>query len=527
MKPYAKSICLLIAIILFSACGADYASTVLNTDQLLENEHIEPIEKNIPADEQTGNIFVPELTLVDVFAIANERRQSVKQPDILAAQELLKGYTPGIINVEDLTGGNLKLSLSREEAIFDAEKYFSMLRHTYGGYTYFGGDEIFLPIFDDIIEALSKQEEWPTMKFVDEIHSQLSRVIFDNHLFIDMKIYAVEYDFYAWEMPFDKNGDRFLKRDSGLHVAEIEGYDLDEVFRLAVNEEGEFFYIPIFMEPKNLSGNLCITVIYDNGDKEIVSLKNPNRRGWPLQDSMLRYKDDIPIVVLRKMYNPFVGGGLGGNSSNANMEDAIRFLSFAEELKDENVIIIDIRSNQGGYSILSNKWLYLLTGEIVPNNFLRVHYDLNKLVDLTETLMQQEEDIINNPYYDLTVESLDQMVPFGEDHFISNPPDRIISNDKLIIFLIDRYVYSAGEVFTDLINSIENTLVIGQNTAGTLITGGFITYYLPNSNVAFSITHSFHIFDEAYFREGVGIAPDVWVVGDASKAALAILGSNE
>jgi hypothetical protein len=498
MKHYAKSICLLIAIIFFSACGADYAST-----------------------------DVPELTLGDVLAIANERRQSVKQPDILAAQELLKGYTPEVINVGDLTGGNIKLSLSREEAIFDAERYFSMLRHTYGGYTYFGGDEVFLPIFDDIIDALSKQEEWPTMKLVDEIHSRLSKVIFDNHLVIDMKAYAVEYDFYAWEIPFDKNGDRFLKRESGLYVAEIEGHDLDEVFRLAVNEEGEFFYIPVFMEPKHLSSDLCITVIYDNGDKEIVSLKKPNRRGWPLQDSMLRYKDGIPIVVLRKMYNPFVRGEITGTSSIANMEDAMRFLSFAEELKDENAIIIDIRSNQGGTGYLSNIWLYLLTGEIVPNNFLGVHYDINKLVDLTEALMQQEEDIINNPYYDLAAEAFDQMEPFGEDHFISNTPDRIISNDKLIILLIDRYVYSAGEVFTDLINNMENTLVIGQNTSGTLITGGFITYYLPNSNVAYSITHSFHIFDEAYFREGVGIAPDVWVIGDASKAALAILGSNE
>ena len=102
-------------------------------------------------------------------------------------------------------------------------------------------------------------------------------------------------------------------------------------------------------------------------------------------------------------------------------------------------------------------------------------------------------------------------------------PDIDVPNDKLIILLIDRYAASAGENFTDQILSLENTLVIGQNTAGVLLTGGMDQFFLPNSDIQIDMGIIYNIWDEAHFKEGAGISTDVWVIGDALQAALAML----
>jgi C-terminal processing protease CtpA/Prc len=82
---------------------------------------------------------------------------------------------------------------------------------------------------------------------------------------------------------------------------------------------------------------------------------------------------------------------------------------------------------------------------------------------------------------------------------------------------------SAAEIFADKMLNLENTLIIGQNTAGFLIAPGNVPYYLPNSGIPFvaGIEHFMH--PAGNFYEGIGIAPDVWVIGDALTAALAMV----
>jgi C-terminal processing protease CtpA/Prc len=202
------------------------------------------------------------------------------------------------------------------------------------------------------------------------------------------------------------------------------------------------------------------------------------------------------------------------------------------------VIIVDIRANGGGSCELTKIWLYLLTGEIVPNNYLSVSYAAEPFEDTYDELFVQvllhhfegsTLEMHNNKWSDLVLEMI-PMIPtlsrsarFGDFHSISDQMDRVVANDKLIILLINRADGSAAEQFTDLIMSMENTLVIGQNTSGTLVTGSMLVLYLPNSNIQVTMPMDFNLFDEAYFLEGIGIAPDVWVVGDSLKAALAIL----
>ncbi|MCL2717701.1 MAG: S41 family peptidase [Lachnospiraceae bacterium] len=528
MKLFIKLICLLISVLLLSACASNVSSSDVVNSDIVNNE---PIEIAAVVDEQTEITAIPKLILDDVLAMAYEYRLRNNRPDLSVAHELTKGYTPGSVNADMLLGvasDNVvhHRLLTREEAVHDAQLYFDMLRYAYAGYPYFGGDEVFLPIFNEIMKVLSEQEEWPRRLFTDLLYNKLSAVIFDNHLYFDTRVYAAEYNFFAWEIPFDKDDNRYYRRDTGLYIKEITGYDLDEVFRLSMNEEGEFFYIPVFVEPKGVDISLNITVIYENDDDEIINIRRHNPARWPLKGSELGYENNVPIITLRVMSDPFHDDWYG-----LGKENAACFLSFADDLRNEDIIIIDIRSNRGGAGNLPAMWLYSLTGEIVPKNHIRIYTQVYSLDELSfeaeqkiEIRQQQSDDLLNHHYYEL-VKPFNQWEPFGDNHFIAlDILDQIVASDKLIVLLIDRYVGSAGEVFADLIYNMENTLVIGQNTAGCLITGGFNNYNLPYSNLDFSISSIINIFDETFYREGIGIAPDVWVVGDALKAALAMLG---
>ncbi|MCL2285617.1 MAG: Gfo/Idh/MocA family oxidoreductase, partial [Firmicutes bacterium] len=100
-----------------------------------------------------------------------------------------------------------------------------------------------------------------------------------------------------------------------------------------------------------------------------------------------------------------------------------------------------------------------------------------------------------------------------------------IENDRLIILLTDRFTASAGDAFADLMLNMENTLIIGQNTAGILLTCMMYTRLsLWRSGVPFGFGATIHIHPEGHLPEGIGIAPDLWVNGDALTAALALLG---
>ena len=98
--------------------------------------------------------------------------------------------------------------------------------------------------------------------------------------------------------------------------------------------------------------------------------------------------------------------------------------------------------------------------------------------------------------------------------------DKFVSNENLLIILANKNTGSAGEMFVDLAHNVENTIIVGTNTAGVLIgdSTGYIT--LPNSKVPVTFGTGLSFFPENYFEEFVGFMPDLWVSGDAEEAVL-------
>ncbi|MDR2167733.1 MAG: hypothetical protein LBE35_07795 [Clostridiales bacterium] len=203
------------------------------------------------------------------------------------------------------------------------------------------------------------------------------------------------------------------------------------------------------------------------------------------------------------------------------MAEGRAFLSFAEELRDEPVIILDLRGNGGGNGFMGQRWFYALLGENVPANFVRLtaeQYAGPRIVPPENTHHDRREDI----------EQFTHERDFYGHALIEGPKDRIVPNERLIIILADRGAASAGEGMVDLAFNMENTLVIGQNTSGA---HAFNRSYpqgrtLPRSGIYFGFGRSMTLWPENHFAEGIGLAPDIWAQGDALAAALQLIINN-
>jgi len=458
------------------------------------------------------------ITFEDVLSTANQRRANIARPSEDRLLELIQIQEP-LNEPVDLSRfterGDSLVWITSDEAIYDVQTFFALLRDVYGAYTYFGGDAVFVPVMNDIIEELSEREQWAMPLFTQILLENLSQVIEDNHFWLYNQPLGIEYHFYIWEEPFDKTNNGFRHRESGRYVIEVVGFDKYDVFRLTMDEEGDFFYMPIVAQ-NSLGESVSLFtfhIIFDDGEEERLLL-NQNWQRLNYEESSLRFEGDIPIVTIRAMGFPDV---FDEEKDILDNQSARNFLLFAEQLQDEPVVIIDIRSNFGGNGFLAPMWLHRLTGEIVPRNFFG-------LTRIDSYIAPQEwYDLWYIPDEDLqtylTYEAL------GDYHTLSyTNPYRVVPNEQLLILLVDSYTASAGDDFADLVLSLENTLIIGQNTAGMLLTNSFaINMYLPYSGVPFTFGPTLFVHSEGHLPEGLGIAPDIWVMGDALTAALAML----
>ena len=474
-----------------------------------------------------GDTRYAALTLEDVLAIAQYRREGVIRP----GDERLAGLTEGrprqTVNVAALLVPVEQAEIiSSADAIYDIVLFFNLLREVYGAYFYFGGDEVFFPIRDQIIDTLSTQDYWEYHGFIYMLYRALAPVINDSHFRLDVWAMGNTYHFFQdiSIVPFGRSENGFYKKETGLYVEEIisEGQSLvlDEIFRLSLNNLGEFYYSPVIMLPFAVNSPLTImiTVVYANGEEGGLRLTRIPATMMAQQPASLEYHDGIPVVNLGMlMGNPFAMGE--GFWADAH-EDALRFISFAYELQDEPVIIVDIRSNLGGFPQPGFMWLYQIIGEVIPINSIGVSV---QDVDMLTWPDMDEEHFLYIPY-DITVKYLGYE-QLDELHVVAGIiPERIVPNNQLLIFLTDRWTASAGEMFADAAFNIENTLIIGQNTMGALFNNvNYMELYLPNSGLSFGLGRTTFINPEGHLPEGIGIAPDIWVTGDALAAALTML----
>jgi len=484
---------LLVAIIIISACGR------ISSDTEIES-------------------FTP-LALQDALDSANLRREGIVKPDYTALLPLIYGRAPRrdkpyLIRLDDYA--SINATVAKHDALEDTWALYNQLREGYTGYIYFGGDEVFFPVFEAIeAELLSlENNEISTDIFAYILHNHLSKVIHDRHFVIwDYAMNRDMFFYYGQSLYYEKSSSGFRNRNTGQYLKEIVGYEIEAVMKLYMDKSGEMFYRPVFLIAKYKT-SMQAMFIYETEEIE-RSFFMEEALARSLQLPSLEFFCDIPVVTIMSM-------GSDRNPNSHNIEHVAPFLSFAEYLQEEPVVIVDLRGNGGGNGVMPTRWLYALTGNIVRRNHITLRSeDYNPLVN------HPTRGFGNSPHRSNRVNTsrfFTKVEPFGDIHTISNAEEReLIERESILILIVDRYTASAGEVMVDLVFNITNTLVVGSPTMGALAFGAPAWWALPNSNIPVFISQDMNIWPEGHFAEGVGIKPDIWVDGDALTATLALL----
>ncbi|MCL2415283.1 MAG: hypothetical protein FWD01_00560, partial [Defluviitaleaceae bacterium] len=286
---FAMLMTLAAATLMVAACQEQETTSMTETEY--ETTQIsETLETQEETEEQEteGERIPPEIVEFDLHSlleIANRRRLELIRPDAELLRELTAGRAPETINIEEFwqeRQHQFRIEISLEEALEDLSAFFDVIQQVYGSYTYFGGDEVFIPVFDNIIEEVSQNEQNGTVsisRFADIVYRQLDDVIFDNHFFFNGNVLGIRHNFFRTNSLFDKiSTGEFYHRESGKIVVAIENHDINQIMRLSTDEDGNIFYSPIVYRDE-ISMHYAINMIFEDGTSQelLLNIFSPRR----------------------------------------------------------------------------------------------------------------------------------------------------------------------------------------------------------------------------------------------------------
>ncbi|OUQ33165.1 S41 family peptidase [Faecalibacterium sp. An122] len=434
---------------------------------------------------------IPQPTLEELLDEVNAEHQSIQRDELdptpylrtslsLEDQSKAREYM-----TETFSDYDPDLKLDHSQAVEDVNYLFEACYYAYGLYDYFGGHPAFDAAQEAILHDLEDQDTVTCQQLEQIIASHLG-FIKDGHFSINQNHPA------PFQIPFFFRQTAFLKTENsyqtvdGKTVESVENHaDLDELFKRSISKQGQIVYYPVLLKEAMFDGqsefekHTCdeeLTVHYTDGTTETLTAEPWKQYFEQLsknKNTELRQTKEIPVFQF--------------NNFNTEYRDEI--LDGAEQLKDEPVSMLDLRSNTGGDSTIGNQWLstYGNTGRSFPSN--------------------------NESFSTLN----------GKSSGVSLP-DKWISHDNLLILLAGKVSGSAAEDLIENACNLENVLIVGENTFGSLLANaGYIE--LPNSKcgVTMSASSVFLHPNNEPSEEFQGFEPDLWVPADEAEELAAKL----
>ncbi len=397
-------------------------------------------------------------------------------------------------------------ALTYDEISEDVNYLFKCLKDGYGLYNYFGGDDIFDTYKDKLLEKYKNANSISINVFFNDLIENLA-FIKDFHF----KIYGettnkekLAYIFDEYE--FQKINGKYINSSNGKAVLSFnESKELDDIFKLSISSDGTLVYYPIIISDEI---NYSINIKYSDESEENI-LYTTDRYSYKLNDEIkLDIKSEIPIIRVTRM----------GFDQSVNGDNARKFLEYATQYKDEKIVIVDLRNNFGGNGMLPQKWMMNFTSKFVPTNFSSLKYvtmeQIKKYIYPLSNNYQPIDELVNIYGFEQISDSFSKALC---------QKDEFISNDNLLIILVNKQTFSAGEMFVDIAHNLENTIIVGTNTAGGLTGDNVGSITLSNSKIPVSFGNGLSFFPKNYFEEFVGFKPDLWVKGDAEEAVLKLI----
>lgn len=502
VKQWKRNLAVLLACGLLAGCAAPPAPRPIPA----------PAESSAAEPPEAAESDLSDTSMKQFMEEINQAHQAIQKPVIKFANYLHEASSDdlNLFEYQQERDFDSELPMTMEEVREDADILFRALQTAYGPYYHFGGDEAFGAAKAALLEDCAKETPLTAGYFAEAIPRHLS-FMGDGHFNVNGQRVSQPYLGYAYtQVPFIKTVEGYMALNEKNIVASVEGWELDELFRRSIMQDGSVVWYPVVMTESQ--GDLewkpdDITVHFTDGSQRTLSA-DPWESWYEESERTvdLQYNQGVPVLFVRNM----------GFDEAIDDELGRRFLEYAAELKDEPALIIDLRSNGGGNSILPLKWFQEYAGQFVPTNYQGIAY-------WTEQDMREYCADRSNPYYTSweSMTGLAAQIPISDAYMkCFDQPDAFIPNDRLLILLTGKNTASAAETFTDVAHNLENTLVIGQNTYGMLTSNAYTVIYLPNSGASVGLGSDLNFFPEGDFEEFKGYQPDLWTNGDAEEAAV-------
>ena len=374
--------------------------------------------------------------------------------------------------------------LSLEEAEEDVNYLFDAFYYDFAFYDYFGGHTVFDQAKAEILQELQAKDSL-TCKDLQEILVKHLTFIKDGHFNINQNFPAEK------DIPFFFRQVTFVKTDSGYQdskgktVVSVDGHpDLDALFKRSISKEGYLVYYPVLLKKAKFDGtewdkHVCdeqLTVHYADGSTDVLTADTWSQYYKDLpkgQNTNLRQTDGIPVFQFNHFDPSFL------EETNAA----------AAQMSNAEISMLDLRSNVGGYEEVAHQWINRYSRQRVFGNGVR--YSV-----LSASPSAQKASRANN--------------------------------DNILILLSGKCSASSAEITLDLSYNVENSLIVGENTNGSMISNsGHIE--LPNSKCSVDMTFStVYLTPDGsdYFEELRGFFPDIWVPAKEAETLAAKLMEN-
>ncbi len=460
-------------------CEKCHKSVLPETDaSIVDSTNEKPIDFNEylkkVTDDRVGRLSVPYDKNTKYYPRTDKSK-------LLTAEERTKYWSDGRTKVNES-------SFTKEQAFEDIKICFKGFYTFYGPYALYGADKFDSAerkAIEDLNEYFSEGKD--LIGYIDlyKIIASSLDFIVDRH----SKIWCGKYggafskinkkEYYAYyfkDVIFreDDIGYYTLVQGKKWYLEKVKGGDFSEYLKVTIDENGELVYALVRIanpDAESLEGDM-LTLKRGKTEYscEIVWKMFDVRTGIEGEtDAGIRIENGVPILHFR---------GWSGES----WDDINQYTKSGKQMRNQKLFVIDIRSYPGGNA---------------------------------GSQQQMLEDYIGNDvsypgaFYRIDTKGTGAILNFQVSRFIFQ------KDPNIKILLADKVTASAGEALFGLHSTFENTLIVGTNTMGCLLSGTMEGIFLPNSKIMLLIGTMFSDRYNEYYKgmnpEGIGLMPDVFV----------------
>lgn len=399
----------------------------------------------------------------------------------LTPPEVLSGYLSSPADSVYRPVGEYNGKITREQALEDLEELIYLMDNRYCGKDFYERNGVcFSDIYAEIRGFILTQEQVYVSDFCRAIHGSFDCGIADNHLGFASPLtgllrFSRQYAAYFADVLIEEeNGRNLVIQSSAPELPAGSVIDSSACLfpTLAPKGRKRFLLGTRAWQPVQ---EMAVSV---NGKAAVVPVHRcRTARKKEDNDVCLAEYSRNGIPVLRANCCDYVGG----------LTEQTDFEAMGRNYRDEQTVILNYLSNEGGYNRITREFVQGLNGYVHAPE-----YSMKLISPVTEG-------------HDCRREWMTLSTP--------TPYEREKGQfDGRLIMLVNSGTASSGETAVLYGQSVKHFLLIGENTMGCNTFGNVREYSLKNSGILCRIPNVVNLCENPDdCREGIGFAPDFWV----------------